>query len=43
MDLSVRMYQFFDYYLKDKPAPRWLKDGIPFHEKGINRGFDLVE
>jgi dipeptidyl aminopeptidase/acylaminoacyl peptidase len=43
MDLSVRMYQFFDYYLKDKPAPRWLRDGIPYDQKGTNRGYDLVE
>jgi dipeptidyl aminopeptidase/acylaminoacyl peptidase len=43
MDLSVRMYQFFDYYLKGAPAPVWLRDGIPAVEKGRNHGYDLVE
>jgi hypothetical protein len=43
MDLSVRMYQFFDYYLKGAPAPVWLQDGIPAIEKGKNHGYDLVD
>jgi len=29
LDYCIRMKEFFDYYLKDKPAPEWLKDGIP--------------
>ena len=29
MDLSIRMRQFFDYYLLEKPMPGWMKDGIP--------------
>jgi dipeptidyl aminopeptidase/acylaminoacyl peptidase len=28
-DYTVRMREFFDYYLKGEPAPDWLKDGIP--------------
>jgi len=28
-DYSVRMLEFFDYHLKGKPAPAWLKDGVP--------------
>lgn len=43
MDLSIRMYQFFDYYLKGAPAPVWLQDGIPAIEKGKNHGYDLVD
>lgn len=43
MDLSVRMYQFFDHYLKGAPAPGWLQDGIPALEKGRNHGYDLVD
>lgn len=43
MDLSVRMYQFFDYYLKGKPAPVWLKHGIPATDKGRVDGYELVE
>lgn len=42
MDWDKRMYQFFDHYLKDAPAPRWLVDGISVHEKGIDQKLDLV-
>jgi len=28
-DYFVRMKEFFDHYLMDKPAPKWLEDGIP--------------
>jgi len=28
-DYTVRMMEFFDHYLKGKPAPMWLKEGIP--------------
>jgi len=34
VDLSIRMMQFFDHYLKDKPMPDWMKNGIPAIEKG---------
>jgi len=34
IDLSIRMRQFFDHYLLDKPAPRWLVEGIPATVKG---------
>ncbi|MEJ5303138.1 MAG: S9 family peptidase [Bacteroidales bacterium] len=39
MDLTQRMYQFFDHYLKNKPAPRWMTEGIPASLKGINLGY----
>ncbi|HWW42272.1 alpha/beta hydrolase family protein [Pedobacter sp.] len=26
-DFTIRMQQFFDHYLKDKPAPAWMLDG----------------
>jgi dipeptidyl aminopeptidase/acylaminoacyl peptidase len=29
-DYTVRMKEFFDYYLKDKPAPKWLMEGVPY-------------
>lgn len=29
-DLLVRMREYFDYYLMGKPAPAWLKDGVPY-------------
>ncbi len=33
MDLDKRMYQFFDYYLKDAPAPAWIEEGRSFIDK----------
>lgn len=32
-DWSRRLHQFFDHYLKDAPAPAWLKEGIPYLER----------
>lgn len=32
-DLSIRMYQFFDHYLKDAPMPVWMKEGRSAVEK----------
>jgi len=40
-DLTKRMQQFFDYYLKGAPKPVWMKYGIPAIEKGKNFGFSL--
>ncbi len=40
-DLTIRMMQFFDHYLKGKPAPVWMTRGIPAIEKGINKGYEL--
>ena len=28
-DYAVRMQEFFDYYLMDKPAPKWWTEGVP--------------
>ncbi len=42
-DLTVRMQQYFDFYLKDAPEPEWMKTGVPAIEKGINTGLELVE
>ncbi len=39
-DLSVRMMQFFDHYLKDAPMPVWMKTGVPAIEKGKTLGLD---
>jgi dipeptidyl aminopeptidase/acylaminoacyl peptidase len=33
-DFQVRMKQFFDHYLKDAPAPKWMTDGVPQVRKG---------
>ena len=42
-DLSRRMMQFFDHYLKGKPMPVWMKKGIPATEKGEKMGYELCE
>jgi dipeptidyl aminopeptidase/acylaminoacyl peptidase len=42
IDWTIRMQQFFDHYLKDAPAPKWLKQGIPQTQKG-EMGYELVE
>lgn len=41
IDLSIRMMQFFDHYLKGAPAPAWMVKGIPAIEKGIDHGYNL--
>ncbi|QCR22779.1 S9 family peptidase [Pontibacter sp. SGAir0037] len=41
-DLSVRITQYFDYYLKGKPAPKWMQ-GVPSILKGKEYGFELIE
>jgi dipeptidyl aminopeptidase/acylaminoacyl peptidase len=41
-DFAIRMYQFFDYYLKDAPMPEWMKKGVPMLEKGVNKGLTLM-
>ena len=32
-DLTVRYFEFFDHYLKDKPAPKWMTEGVPYLKK----------
>jgi dipeptidyl aminopeptidase/acylaminoacyl peptidase len=39
VDLSIRMKQFFDHYLKGEPMPEWMEKGIPALEKGIKKGY----
>ena len=38
-DIQIRQAQFFDHYLKGKPAPKWITSGVPAIEKGIDWGF----
>ena len=37
-DLSIRLAQFFDHYLKGAPMPRWMSSGVPATDKGIDWG-----
>jgi dienelactone hydrolase len=41
LDFTIRMQQFFDHYLKDKPAPIWMTQGVPDSDKGIISGLQL--
>ncbi|MFD1819004.1 Dipeptidyl aminopeptidase/acylaminoacyl peptidase [Pseudarcicella hirudinis] len=40
-DFAIRLYQYFDHYLKDAPAPLWMTQGLPMLEKGINQKLEL--
>ncbi len=40
-DWTIRLSQFFDYYLKDAPMPVWMKEGIPASQKGKTMGLEL--
>jgi dipeptidyl aminopeptidase/acylaminoacyl peptidase len=42
-DFSIRMAQFFDYYLKGEAKPMWMNRGVPAIEKGINQGYELMD
>ena len=42
-DLSIRLQQFFDYYLKDAPEPAWMKYGVPSAKKGYYFGYENAE
>jgi dipeptidyl aminopeptidase/acylaminoacyl peptidase len=33
-DMAMRMEQFFDHHLRGKPAPEWMKKGVPYLAKG---------
>jgi len=39
IDLSKRMFQFFNTYLKNEPMPDWIKKGIPAKDKGKTLGY----
>jgi acetyl esterase/lipase len=40
-DLSIRLQQFFDHYLKGDPAPVWMTKGVPATEKGRSWGYEV--
>ena len=39
-DLSIRLQQFFDYYLQGAPQPAWMRDGVPTAKKGYYFGYE---
>ena len=42
-DWAIRMQQYFDHYLMDAPAPKWMVEGMPAIEKGIKQGYELIK
>ncbi len=43
IDFQIRMSQFFDHYLQQKPMPTWMRNGVPALEKGINQGYEFIK
>lgn len=41
LDFTIRQQQFFDHYLKGKPAPKWMTEGVAAKDKGIKSGLAL--
>ncbi len=39
-DIQIREIQFFDHFLKGKPAANWIKKGVKATEKGIDWGLE---
>jgi dipeptidyl aminopeptidase/acylaminoacyl peptidase len=39
VDLTIRMKEFFDHYLKGEPEPAWMRYGIPAVKKGKELGY----
>ena len=42
-DLSIRLSQFFDHFLKGAPMPVWMSKGVPATLKGIDLGYEYDE
>ena len=32
-DFAMRMFQFFEHHLKNKPAPEWMEKGVPYLDR----------
>jgi len=41
VDYTIRLTQFFNYYLKDALPPKWMTQGIPASKKGIDTGYEF--
>jgi dipeptidyl aminopeptidase/acylaminoacyl peptidase len=40
-DYTIRLTQFFNYYLKGALPPVWMTRGVPFVLKGLDKGYEL--
>ncbi len=43
LDYAIRMFQFFNYYLKFQAEPAWMRQGVPALEKGIYKRYELLD
>ena len=43
IDFNIRLSQYFDFYLKGAPMPKWMRDGVSALETGIDQGYELIE
>jgi len=43
MDFNIRLFQFFEHYLKGEPMPVWMDKGVPAYLQGIERGLEMRE
>jgi len=41
-DFTIRLTQFFNYYLKGAAEPMWMASGIPSKQKGQESGLGLI-
>jgi hypothetical protein len=41
LDYTIRMQQYFDHYLKGKPAPIWMTQSMPLKDKGRRSGLNI--
>ena len=42
-DLTIRLQQFFDHYLKGAPEPAWMRNGVPTAKKSYYFGYEDAE
>lgn len=36
-DLTTRYFEYFDHFLKDTPAPKWMTDGVAYLAKALSK------
>jgi hypothetical protein len=42
-DFTIRVFQYYNHFLKGKPAPEWMVRGISALKKGKNDGYKMIE
>jgi len=42
-DFQIRMAQFFDHFLKEKPMPLWMEEGIPAINKTHETEYNIIK